>query len=203
MLRPSLTALLAAIALASCSQSEPSRPLAAAKPLQVAHGGGHHDETKAPSSQPAKKGKGEKPADRNQKDEDGVVRRGDEMTANKPFTVDECVQQASELDGRRVKIEGTVDQVCAKKGCWFVVKGDAGDASVRITSKGYRFFVPRDAKGKRAVVEGELTVKVLSEADAKHLAEDSGQDPSKAKGDKTELQLAAVGLELREPPRKR
>lgn len=187
MLRALFPALIATLALVACNQSEAPKILA------------KKAEAKAPASQPAKKGKGESPADRDQVDADGVVRRGDAMSKDKPLLVSECIAQSEKLNGKRVKVEGTVTSVCAKKGCWFVVRDNESDQTIRITSKGYRFFVPKDARGKHAVIEGDLHVKTLSEADAKHLAEDSGGDPSKVTGSKKEVQLAAVGLEMTTP----
>lgn len=160
----------------------------------------------AASSQPAAvaPGKGESPADRDQVDPDGVVRRGEALTAGAPLELSAALQQAKDLDGKSVKVAGTVDQVCAKKGCWFVLRPDdeaQKDKTIRITSKGYRFFMPRSSVGQRAVVEGELKTVKLSESEAQHLEDDrveaEGGEARKIDGEQVEVQIAAVGVEMR------
>jgi hypothetical protein len=165
----------------------------------------HHNHEVAASTQPGKPlGKGESPTDRDQKDDDGVVRRGDAFTAAAALSVEDCIGKSKELNGKTVKIEGTVNQVCAKKGCWFALAPDvkAGpEKTIRITSKGYRFFVPKDAVGQQATIEGELEVKTMSVEEAQHMAEDA----AKAKGEavpkvtepQVEVRIAAVAVEMK------
>lgn len=165
-------------------------------------GGDHHNT--APASQPAKVGKGESPADRGQVDPDGVVRRGDDFTVATSMSVADTIDKAKTLAGKKVKIEGTVSQVCAKKGCWFAIapSEDAKPAeTIRITSKGYRFFVPRDAVGQKATIEGELEVKTMSVEEAQHMADDaaeaSGEPAEKVTEEQVEVRIAAVAVELK------
>jgi hypothetical protein len=166
------------------------------------------DDTKAaaaepgPSSQPADIAltpedaiaRGTTVASRDQVDDDGIVRRGTALTEGATMTVADCTAQANELHGKSVKLTGTVEKVCAKKGCWWVLAGEGGE-SVRITAKDYGFFVPAAAKGKKAVAEGVLEVKQLTQDEADHLAEDA-QDPA-LKEKKMELRLEASALEMR------
>jgi len=93
-----------------------------------------------------------------------------------------------------VRVEGTVEKVCQKKGCWMVVRD--GEIEARVTMKDYAFFIPVDAAGQKAVIEGTLKVKVFTEAQAKHLAEDGNEDPAKVTGDKKEFLLTATGVQL-------
>ena len=180
--------LFAAAIITGCNQSAP--PQSAPKLAKAA--------ASQPSTRPAPKGKGESPKDRDQKDDDGVIRRGTDLTKSAALPVSTCIADAEKHNGKTVKVEGTVVNVCAAKGCWFAIQDDKTKETIRITSKGYRFFVPRDAKGKRAVIEGDLAMTVLSEADAKHLAEDSGQDSATVQGSQKEVQIAAIGLEMRD-----
>lgn len=162
----------------------------------------------APASQPAsaaaKPGKGETPEDREQVDEDGVVRRGEKLTAAPTVEVTAAFERAKELNGKSVKVEGTVDQVCAKKGCWFVLRSSDEahkDKTIRITSKGYRFFMPRGSVGQKAIVEGDFSITTLSQDEAQHFEDDrvaaGGGEPKKIEGEQVELQIAAVGVEMR------
>ncbi len=93
-----------------------------------------------------------------------------------------------------LKITGRIHKVCAKKGCWMVVKD--GDAEARVVMKGYAFTVPTTSQGKQTTVEGTLKVKTFTEAQAKHLAIDAGEDPAKVTGERKELLITASGISI-------
>ena len=60
-------------------------------------------------------------------------------------------------DGRVVRLEGKVQAVCRNKGCWLELA--QGGSSIHVTFEGYSFFLPKDAAGKHAVLEGKVVVK--------------------------------------------
>jgi len=117
-----------------------------------------------------------------------------------PFAIGEAKPLAQALTGATdgqelsVRVSGQIEKVCQKKGCWLVVKD--GEVEARVTMKDHAFTVPVDSKGKPAQVEGLLKVRVFSEAQAKHLAEDGGEDPSKITGEKKEYVLTATSIEI-------
>lgn len=95
------------------------------------------------------------------------------------------------------RITATVSEVCQKKGCWMILKDN--DLTVRVTFKDYGFFVPKDLTGRRVLVEGVLSQTVISEADARHYAEDAGatkQEIAKIKGEQRELGFEATGVKV-------
>jgi hypothetical protein len=71
---------------------------------------------------------------------------------------------------------------------------------VRIKSADYSIFVPKDSAGRAAVVEGTFKVTTLTEAQAKHLAEDAtkagGKPAAAVTGPVKEFQLAATAVEF-------
>lgn len=93
-----------------------------------------------------------------------------------------------------VLVSGTIDRVCQKRGCWMVLK--EGEHSARVLMKNHAFTVPMDSKGKSAVVEGTLKVRTFSVAQAKHLAQDGGEDPSKVNEERREYVLMASAVEI-------
>lgn len=135
--------------------------------------------------------KGTKPSSRDQVDPDGVIRRGVALSGEKTRPVGELVGVAGTLTGKPVKVAGIVGRVCEKSGCWMTIHGDDPEQSIRITAKDYKFFVPTTAIGKRAVIEGELSVKTLSQAEVDHLAADGARPKSG-----NEIAISAVGLEV-------
>lgn len=97
--------------------------------------------------------------------------------------------------GRSIRVTGTVTEVCKVKGCWMMLR----DASslVRVTFKDYGFFMPIDLVGKSVALEGVLTVETLTQAEARHYAEDAGKSKkeiAKIVGDQNEYSFEATGV---------
>lgn len=198
------SASLAAL-LAGCPAKPPAGAKSAPKAEKApAHSADEHaHQEKAASSQPATKlGKGESPADRDQTDPDGVTRRGHKLSDAKALTVAQAYAQSKALAGKPVKVSGVVRSVCKVKGCWFVIADDdKSEQSIRIGSKGYKFFMPRSSAGKKVVLEGDLEIKEVSVAEAQHLEDDrvrgTDEKPKKITAPKQELRIAAVAVEMR------
>jgi hypothetical protein len=84
-------------------------------------------------------------------------------------------------ESKEVVLKGRIDKVCQSKGCWFTIRdakepeGKKDGWSVRVTSKGYLFFVPKDLAGRTAFVRGVLTRKKLSADEAQHFIDDEAR----------------------------
>ena len=94
--------------------------------------------------------------------------------------------------GQEVRVEAKVAKVCQKKGCFFIAQD--GESVARITFVDYSFFVPTDSGGKTVTIVGKFDRKTLSEAQAKHYAEDEGADPSKVVGARQEYAIVATSV---------
>lgn len=95
-------------------------------------------------------------------------------------------------DSLMVKLRGSVSEVCQKKGCW--MKMDMGDDSkgLRVRFKDYSFFVPMNAGGSEAVVQGWAYRDTLSVEQLRHYAREA-ENKSKEEVEKItepETQLA-------------
>ena len=99
---------------------------------------------------------------------------------------------ASELSEDEVLIKTEVAQVCEKKGCFFVAQD--GEFNARVSFIDYSFFVPTDAAGKEVVLRGVLSEKELTEEEAKHFAEDAGEDPHAISGAQKEYSIVATSV---------
>lgn len=108
----------------------------------------------------------------------------------------DALAKPADYKDKAIRLEGTITDVCQKEGCWLVLTD--GKQTMRIHMKGHAFAVPKDISGKKIVAEGQLEVKTIPEAMAKHLAEESkaGPDPSTIKGDQTVVRLMASGVEV-------
>ena len=114
----------------------------------------------------------------------------------KALRLRDVAKKLDAVKGKTIRIDGLLRDVCRKKGCWVVLKD--GKHEVRVKFKDYAFFVPRDATGRRAILQGVLSTKTISEALAKHYAEEGG-NPAAAKtikGPQTVLSFMATGAEV-------
>ena len=99
-------------------------------------------------------------------------------------------------DGVPVRVDGMIADVCQKKGCWMTL-GD-GDLVVRVRFQDYGFFVPRDAKGRAAIIQGTIRRETITEEVAKHYADESGDADAAAAidGPQEVLAFTATGVEI-------
>ena len=97
--------------------------------------------------------------------------------------------------GTPILVQGRLTDLCLKKGCWTVLSD--GDAFVRVRFRDYGFFLPKDALGRRALVEGVAEVRTLSEKEARHYASESQNgDPTAITGPQHEISFVATGVRL-------
>ncbi len=94
-------------------------------------------------------------------------------------TLQELVRDKDRYLDREVLVTTRIEKVCQKKGCFFIAQD--GDAVARVTFKDYSFFIPTDSAGKQVTLSGTFTQTEISEASAKHYADDlrSGQGSDK------------------------
>lgn len=97
------------------------------------------------------------------------------------------VKEPGKFSAQTVRTEGKVSAVCQEMGCWMEISDPAGQAHIKMA--GHSFFIPKDASGHRAVVQG----KVLNpQADKGHCeAEAEAQTGKVAK-----VEIEATGVEL-------
>lgn len=112
--------------------------------------------------------------------------------------VDSVIADSRQYDGQRVKAEGTIKQVCQKKGCFFMLESSGVQA--RITFKDYGFFIPTNTAGLQVMVDGTFAIKELSEEQAKHYAEDAGEDAESISGPQQEYTLVATSVKIMDRP---
>jgi hypothetical protein len=85
-----------------------------------------------------------------------------------------------------VKTEGKVTAVCQAMGCWMEIADQNADAHIKMS--GHRFFVPRTAAGRHAVVEGTVL--------ANPAQGECEQEAQQATGKTVRVELVATGVEL-------
>lgn len=121
---------------------------------------------------------------------------GAAVTLTEATPLERVVAEPAAFAGRPVRVDASIGDVCRKKGCWMVITD--GEREVRVRFKDYGFFAPRDASGRRVIVQGEVKAEELSEQAARHYAEESG-DPARAAelhGPQQVVTLIATGIEV-------
>src|SRR5436190_14121400 len=77
---------------------------------------------------------------------------------------------------RTVLVEATVAAVCQKMGCWMQVADEGKTAMVRWESGcGGQYAFPKDAVGKRVLIQGTFYPVTMSADDVEHLEEEAGK----------------------------
>ena len=69
-------------------------------------------------------------------------------------------QKMDKAESLEIKVKGTITEVCQAKGCWMTI--DLGDDELmRVKFKDYGFFVPKDAAGKTAIIQGVANNEII------------------------------------------
>ena len=117
------------------------------------------------------------------------------MTTVTPINLDEALSK--ENLGKTIRLKARVIKVCKVKGCWMIIQ--SAKNSARVTFKDYGFFVPKNSSGKQVILEGIMTESIITEADARHYAEDDGKSKKeieKIKGDQKEYSFVATSVTI-------
>ena len=127
-----------------------------------------------------------------------VILRGNKIGTNSPVVARaDVVKDPKKYENKKIIVEGTINAVCQKKGCWMEVQPAPDAPGVRVTFKDYGFFVPMDAAGYAVRCEGKVKVETLSKADADHYEEEGAAIVRNDDGTATEIGFVAYGVELR------
>jgi hypothetical protein len=110
--------------------------------------------------------------------------------SGEPLPVEQLLARADDYVGKHVKCAGKVARVCQNAGCWLELQPAQGGEGLRVPMAGHAFFIPKDALGQLAVVEGALIRQPLEA----HVREHYAGEGMKAMGP---LSLEATSVVLR------
>lgn len=126
-----------------------------------------------------------------------TLTRGEKLKGAQLVELQKLLASPTDYEGKTIAVEARVRQACEKKGCWMELAGADKGPGVRVTFKDYGFFVPLDSAGSTAKVEGVVKVAMLDEQKVKHYEAEGASVPRGKDGKYREVQLVAVGVELR------
>ncbi|MBI5534365.1 MAG: DUF4920 domain-containing protein [Deltaproteobacteria bacterium] len=120
---------------------------------------------------------------------------GAPITSKDTVLLADLSRDPSRWQGQTIVLSGTVADVCPNMGCWMVIE-DGGQRS-RVRMHGHAFFVPRDSKGKKARVQGQVTASGAAAMphDCKHDKQE-GDHKECEKDKQGEIPFDATGVEL-------
>jgi hypothetical protein len=128
---------------------------------------------------------------------------GKPLTVKETTKVSEIIAHPEKYDGKKVRVEGSVVDVCSKRGCWIKLASDREFESILFKVEDGVIVFPMEAKGKTAIAEGVVSVKNATVEQqieqGKKQAEESGTtfDPSTVKGPKTTVRIMGDGAVIR------
>ena len=123
---------------------------------------------------------------------------GKELTLKDTTLISTILANPYAFIGKRVLVEGTVVDVCTKRGCWMELASDKEFQSIRVKVNDGEIVFPLEARGKLALIEGiveklEISKEELIKA-MKHHAEEQGEpfDSTKITEGKTIYRLKGL-----------
>lgn len=155
--------------------------------------------TTQPSAQPAAAAKPARPVMPAKLESGGPHTFGRALTKPGAIPVATVLADPGAYAGKEIIVSAKVRTVCQRKGCWMEIAPSAekGAQGARITFKDYGFFVPRDAAGADARLEGTVAVKKIAKSEVEHLESEGGRFAKKdADGNAHEVRFVATGVEL-------
>ena len=121
---------------------------------------------------------------------------GDSISSENSIPSEKLLGMLNGKDSIATKLEGKILDVCQKKGCWMELDLGSGK-SIRVTFKDYAFFVPKDAAGKYAIIDGYAKVDTISVNQLREYAGDAGktkQEIDNINQPEVELSFEAKGV---------
>ena len=126
---------------------------------------------------------------------------GDGIVEGPAVEVAEALKNPDQFTGKTVRLTGAITGVCQTKGCWMHLGSEATPMMVKF--KDYAFFVPKDASGRTAIVEGGMKWKQETVEETRHYLEDAGRKEEAAKitEGRRIVTFLASGVALTKPSR--
>lgn len=117
------------------------------------------------------------------------------VTLPESTPVSTLLAKADEYDGKQVRVEGTVTEVCEKRGCWMSIASDTPFDTLRFKVQDGVITIPIEARGRYAVAEGVLRKVALTPEDAQAMREHEAEEQGKPVDTTTPLPTYAIKLE--------
>ena len=127
---------------------------------------------------------------------------GKEITLKEKSKISDILKDPESYVGKQVLVEGTIINVCEKRGCWMELSSDTGYGTIRIKVQDGEIVFPMEAKGKTALVEGEVYSFVMKDPECTGEKKDSENAEHKCNHEKkdeckTIYQIKGIGAVIK------
>ena len=113
---------------------------------------------------------------------------GATITETNTTALSSLMSEPGRYSSKTVRTEGVVSAVCQSMGCWMEIADDSGQAHIKMA--GHAFFIPKNASGHHAVVQGKL----LNAAGPACASNDcnAGSTPNAGRGEQAQIEATGV-----------
>ena len=108
---------------------------------------------------------------------------GGEFTITDTIPASQLLADPEKYVGQKVRVSGTVSDVCQKMGCWMVISED--DKHMRVTTKAHKFFVAKDGAGSQCDIEGSVIKREANKERSEHFASEKSEGAPVPEGEVT------------------
>lgn len=173
---------MAALLLLACTSAEP--PPAAPGSGQPSKPEAAEPVASPPAPSPAAAQPGAEPA--------GPKLYGAPLDPSTPeLSLAQLLAAPADHAGKVVRTQGTIARVCQRMGCWMELQAEGARNAVRIPMADHAYFLPQGVVGRRAEIQGKVSVAALSEGHKRHLEAEGAQATD------VDLSIAATGVYVR------
>jgi len=124
---------------------------------------------------------------------------GEKITETNAASLAAVMDQLYSVDEFDTKVEGTIQKVCKKKGCWVTLGDEKSEESLFVKFKDYGFFLPLDCEDRRVVMQGKAFKETTPVDELRHYAEDEGKSEEEITAitdPKVEYKFLASGVKM-------
>lgn len=117
----------------------------------------------------------------------------------------DAIARVDAPEDKPVCVKATIAEVCKKMGCWMMLADGEHRVRVHFTESEQctdGFLLPRNSDGHEAYAMGTIQKETLSEADARHYAEDEGkskEEIARIVGPRESYTMVATGVMISDP----
>lgn len=94
------------------------------------------------------------------------IKFGEPIELKKSIKITKILENPGDYLNTVIRVEGTIVGVCAHMGCWMEIAADEPFTKIRVKVNDGDMVFPLTAKGRHAVIEGELVALDLSQEQA-------------------------------------
>ena len=134
----------------------------------------------------------------------GVKKYGKDLTLKETTKISAIYATPDSFNGKRVKVQGPIVEVCEMKGCWIAIASDQEFQTIRFKVDDGVIVFPMTAKGLTATVEGVVSIETQSVeeqlAHGKEMEKEMNKpfDPKSVKGPKTVVMIKGEAAEIQD-----